>query len=343
MRYIKKYFDLLEELNIQGTYLTKSKDDKEEFKKKVEELIDSIVKKRGIQLPVEKFGKEYLEIRNTLFKQLPDLKELNFFKDFLTDSGELDLSNTYTKKTLNSALQEFLLDILCNETSDRSSKKIKTFDLKNIKFDYKLKSKQSNEDIYQVILPEDVKQHIIKNKDVNYLDHIIYMSCEPDNFNRIHFGGRIERKKIFKTHDKIGSKRSIMSYGTEYLGKSSSSYELLVGIPSSIKGLGLGYLMYKQFIQYLGFASSTRGSSKEAQEVWKKLSNESDLTGLILNLKFKERDDVWGKILMFDKEFKGDFKKICDDFLEKSKSEFILVSVSVDDFLKSKGISEEII
>lgn len=28
MRYIKKYFELLEEVNIQGTYLTKSKDDK---------------------------------------------------------------------------------------------------------------------------------------------------------------------------------------------------------------------------------------------------------------------------------------------------------------------------
>lgn len=61
-----------------------------------------------------------------------------------------------------------------------------------------------------------------------------------------------------------------------------------------------------------------RGSSKEAQEVWKKLSNDNDLTGLILNLKVKERDDVWGKILMFDKGFKGDFQKICNDFIEKS-------------------------
>jgi len=338
MRYIKKYFELLEELNIQGTYL--SKDDKEEFKKKVEELVDSIVQKRGIQLPVEKFGKEYLEIRNTLFKKLPDLKELSFVKNFLTN-GELDISDTYTKKSLNSTLQEFLLDILC-ETKIKSSKKTNTFDLKKVKFDYKLKSKQFNEDVYQIILPEDVKQYIIKNKDVNYLDYMIYMSCEPDNFNRVHFGGRVERKKIFKTHDKIGSKRSIMSYGTEYLGKSPSSYELLQGIPSSIKGLGLGYLMYKQFIQYLGFASSTKGSSKESQEVWKKISNDSDLTGLILNLKIKERDDVWGKILMFDKEFRGDFKVICDDFIEKSKSEFILVSVNVDDFLKSKGVSEKI-
>jgi len=344
MKYLKlfKSFEqrkILEELNIQGTYLVKSKDDKEEFKKNVKELIDSIVQKRSIQLPIEKFGKEYLEIRNTLFKQLPDLKKLNFFKDFLSDSGELDLSNTYNKKFLNSTLQEFLLDILCDETKIKSPKKTNSFDLKKVKFDYKLKSKQSNEDIYQVILPEDVKQYIIKNKDVNYLDHIIYMSCEPDNFNRIHFGGRIDRKKIFRTDDKLGSKRSIMSYGSEYLGKSPSSYELLQGIPSSIKGLGLGYLMYKQFIQYLGFASSTKGSSKEAQEVWKKLSNDNDLTGLILNLKVKERDDVWGKILMFDKGFKGDFKKICNDFIEKSKSEFILDSVSVDDFLKSKGIN----
>lgn len=340
MRYIKKYLELLKELNIQGTYLTKPKDDKEEFKKNVEELVDSIVKEKGIKLPVKKFGKEYLEIRNTLFKQLPHLK-LNFIKDFLSDSGELDLSNPYNKKSLNSTLQEFLLDILCNDTKIKP-KKTNIFDLKKIKFEYELKSKQTNELIYQVKLPEDVKQFIIKNKDVNYLDHMIYMSCEPNNFNRIHFGGRIERKKIFKNSDKIGSKRSIMSYGSEYLGKSPSSYELLQGIPSSIKGLGLGYLMYKQFIQYLGFASSSRGSSKEAQEVWKKLSNDTDLTGLILNLKTKERDDVWGKILIFDKEFKGDFKKICNDFINQSKSEFILVSINVDDFLKSKGVSDKV-
>jgi hypothetical protein len=124
---------------------------------------------------------------------------------------------------------------------------------------------------------------------------------------------------IYKTHDKIGTKRNIMSYGTEYLGKSPSSYELLVGIPSSIKGLGLGYLMYKQFIQYLGFASSTQGSSKESQAVWKKLSQDENLTGLILNLKNKYRD-----------------------FIDVSKSEFIMVSLNIDDFLKSKGISEQI-
>lgn len=147
---------------------------------------------------------------------------------------------------------------------------------------------------------------------------------------------------IYKTHDKIGTKRNIMSYGTEYLGKSPSSYELLVGIPSSIKCLGLGYLMYKQFIQYLGFASSTQGSSKESQAVWKKLSQDENLTGLILNLKNKYRDDTWGKILLFDKNFKGDFKKICKDFIDVSKSEFIMVSLNIDDFLKSKGISEQI-
>jgi hypothetical protein len=100
--------------------------------------------------------------------------------------------------------------------------------------------------------------------------------------------------------------------------------------------------MYKQFIQYLGFASSTQGSSKESQAVWKKLSQDENLTGLILNLKNKYRDDTWGKILLFDKNFKGDFKKICKDFIDVSKSEFIMVSLNIDDFLKSKGISEQI-
>jgi hypothetical protein len=342
MRYIKKYVDLLEELNIQGTYLTKSKDDKEEFRKRVKELVDSIIQKGDIQLPVEKFGKEFIEIRNELFKQLPTLKHLDFFKNnYILVNGELDLSMPGTRKNLNPIIQEFLLEMLCGESNIKNSKKEKIFDLKEIKFEYKLKLKRFDESIYQIILPENVKQHIIKNKDVNYLDHMIYISCEPDQFNRIHFGGRLERTKVFRTDDKIGSRRSLMGYGTDYLGKGTKIWDLLLGLPSSIKGLGLGYLMYKQFIQHLGFASSNNGSSKEAQEVWKKLSGDDDLSGLILNVKGNERYET-GMILMFDKEFKGDFKRVYQDFIKKIKSEFTIVSINIDDFLKSKGISEEI-
>lgn len=334
--------DLLEELNIQGTYLTKRKDDKEKLKQKIKEKFDSIVKQSGLKLPIEKWGKDFIEIKNQLLKELTHLNKYDFMKEYLNENGEIDFSNPYIKKTLNTYLKEFLIEFCSGETKQIKSKKVSQFDLKKVRFDYKLKSKQSNEHIYQVILPDDVKQYIIKNKDVNYLDSVIYISCESDNFNRIHFGGRIERRKIFKSHDKLGKQRSIMSYGTEYLGKSASSYELLQGIPSSIKGLGLGYLMYKQFIQYLGYASSTKGSSEEAQMVWQKLSNDDDLSGLILNLKMKDKDETWGKILMFDKNFKGDFKKICHDFIKASSSDFKVLSINLDEFLKSKGVSDKI-
>jgi hypothetical protein len=74
--------------------------------------------------------------------------------------------------------------------------------------------------------------------------------------------------------------------------------------------------------------------------VWQKLTKDDNLTGLIINLIKKEglsnMANTWGKILMFDKNFKGDFNKICRDFIEKSESGFEIVSLEVDDFLKSK-------
>ena len=132
MKWIKKYVDLLEELNIQGTYLTKSKDDKEEFRKRVQELVDSIVQKRGIQLPVEKFGKEFIEIRNELFKQLPTLNRLDFLRYVVLDNGKLDISMSGTRKYLNPIIKEFLLEMLCGESNIKNSKKENIFDLKEI-------------------------------------------------------------------------------------------------------------------------------------------------------------------------------------------------------------------
>ena len=132
MKWIKKYVDLLEELNIQGTYLTKSKDDKEEFRKRVKELVDSIIQKGDIQLPVEKFGKEFIEIRNELFKQLPTLNRLDFLRYVVLDNGKLDISMSGTRKYLNPIIKEFLLEMLCGESNIKNSKKENIFDLKEI-------------------------------------------------------------------------------------------------------------------------------------------------------------------------------------------------------------------
>jgi|694.fasta_scaffold51706_8 hypothetical protein len=329
--YLDQYY---EDLNIQGTYLTRHSEEKENMRSVVGDMIGSIVEEKGISLPVPKWGKEFVEIKKSLYERIKSLNKHDFMEDYLNNNQV----NTKHHR-LDSILKEFLISFCCDEQT-KNPIRLKPFDLKKVKFEFNLVSELPNEKIYQVVLPIDVKEYIIKNKDVNSLDHLIYMSCEPDNFNRIHFGGRMERKKIFKSHDKIAPKRNIMSYGTEYLGKSPSSYDLLNGLPSSIKGLGLGYLMYKQFIQHLGYASSSKGSSKESQMVWQKLTKDDNLTGLIINLIKKEglsnMANTWGKILMFDKNFKGDFNKICRDFIEKSESGFEIVSLEVDDFLKSK-------
>lgn len=48
------------------------------------------------------------------------------------------------------------------------------------------------------------------------------------------------------------------------------------GIGSALQGTGLGYLIYQQFIKYLGYGSSMQNSSDKAQVVWSKLAKDPD-------------------------------------------------------------------
>lgn len=65
------------------------------------------------------------------------------------------------------------------------------------------------------------------------------------------------------------------------------------GIRPTLKGLGLGYIIYEGLVRYLGYASSKSDASSAAQKVWSQIANDPDFVGMIAN----------GMILVFTKDF----------------------------------------
>lgn len=54
------------------------------------------------------------------------------------------------------------------------------------------------------------------------------------------------------------------------------------GVGQSLEGTGLGYLIYQQFIKYLGFGSSKPNASSKAQVVWSKLAKDPDFYSFVV-------------------------------------------------------------
>lgn len=58
------------------------------------------------------------------------------------------------------------------------------------------------------------------------------------------------------------------------------------GVGASLEGTGLGYLIYQQFIKYLGFGSSKPNASSKAQVVWSKLTKDPDFYSFVVQSDF---------------------------------------------------------
>ena len=55
------------------------------------------------------------------------------------------------------------------------------------------------------------------------------------------------------------------------------------GVGLSLEGTGLGYLIYQQFIKYLGYGSSKQNASDKAQVVWSKLVKDPDFYSFVVH------------------------------------------------------------
>jgi hypothetical protein len=59
-------------------------------------------------------------------------------------------------------------------------------------------------------------------------------------------------------------------------GEPGNRIHFMSGIPPVFMGTGLGYLIYQEFIKYLGWGSSTSSVSAESQRIWAKLIKDPD-------------------------------------------------------------------
>jgi hypothetical protein len=108
------------------------------------------------------------------------------------------------------------------------------------------------------------------------------------------------------------------------------------GIPNELKGIGLGYLIYEEFINFLGFASSGSHATSEAINIWKKLYNDPEFYGVVISL----NDNKKGGILLFHENYNGDVENIAFEFIKNYIFEIIqyrenLNPIKIDDKLIS--------
>jgi len=80
------------------------------------------------------------------------------------------------------------------------------------------------------------------------------------------------------------------------------------GIHPELQGTGLGYLIYQDFIKFLGFASSSDSATEDSKRVWQKLLNDPDFYGV-----FCEGDNI----LIVSKNWNGDTSSLFKTFIQK--------------------------
>lgn len=139
------------------------------------------------------------------------------------------------------------------------------------------------------------------------LDEYIYIVAEG-KFNRIHF-------TTFPFDDKLITSD---------------------GIPHFLRGTGLGYFIYENFIKFLGFASSNDNhTSPESLSIWNKIAKDPDFYGLII----KEEGNR-GRILVFHKDAKRDVEKIATKFIVNSVNPNCQEIIVDDELMKLPAVAD---
>ena len=90
-------------------------------------------------------------------------------------------------------------------------------------------------------------------------------------------------------------------------GEPRNRIHFMSGIPPVFMGTGLGYLIYQEFIKYLGWGSSTSNVSAESQRIWTKLIKDPDFYSFYID------GETSSRIFAIYKGTDKDIVKIIDD------------------------------
>ena len=119
-------------------------------------------------------------------------------------------------------------------------------DVKDIKINFELFKQEDTEELYRVILYNDiVKKYPFLgdySKETDHDKQYLIISRVKYHNNRLHF---------------------------------------VPGIPPESKGSGLGLIIYKQFIKHLGYGSSNQVAKVAAKKLWSKIIQDNDFISLL--------------------------------------------------------------
>jgi hypothetical protein len=178
----------------------------------------------------------------------------------------------------------------------------------------KFENWRGKKNYYLVKFPDKFKQQIVevitaKGESITLEEvdnYEIYIECEgEDGFNRTHFSG---------------------------------------GIPSKLRGINLGYIIYEEFIKYLGFASSNYSSTSLAQKVWRKIADDPDFLGICYKYGIIVFDASMDKVQMSNvallylsnQGINTDFGvEEIDEILNRLKSEGVNIDYKLIEIIKS--------
>jgi len=275
---IKKYLDFILELkkeDLKGSYLLNDYETNLELENKLKTIIDDKITLNQIQNPEKVGDKNFIKIKELLNN---DKDLLNKFRN--------NINNSINKEGLKKWIENFIKNKYLNITPIKKDKKEFDIDFKKVDKSSPM-YKQTGElnrgygdnfEIYQILFTKEINDLIEKNPEFNKADKYMYLTLETDHLNRVHFPGRQVRNWY--------------------------SYKLS-GIPTTLRGNGISFFIYKAFIHKVGYLTSSTSSSSSIRKIWEKILVDNSVNSIICN----------HDIIVFSKNYTGDIDNIVKKFL----------------------------
>ena len=237
--------------------------------------------------------------------------------------NELNITGTYLDKTNIPKSDTYSTSGIKKTTSDLLSKKGKIFKDEPTTtsepiLKFKVQTKSGNKTSHRIIFPP------------NFLDQdtdttTMYNLLDDSDVVKVPMNELLKDKFIL-TEDKF-NRIHFTSFGDTALPASD-------GVPKELRGIGLGYLIYDNFIKHLGFASSSHNhTSAESKIIWNKIATDPDFLCILL-----KEDKNRGEIIAIHKGF-TDTEKIAFEFIENlsPNTKEILID---DELMKLPAVAE---
>jgi hypothetical protein len=214
--------------------------------------------------------------------------------------NELNIAGTYLDKTNIPKSDTYSTSGIKKTTSDLLSKKGKIFKDEPTTtsepiLNFKVQTKSGNKTSHRIIFP------------TNFLDQdtdttTMYNLLDDSDVVKIPMKELLEDKFIV-TEGKF-NRIHFTTFEDTNLPASD-------GVPRDLRGIGLGYLIYDNFIKHLGFASSNNNhTSNESMSLWNKIATDPDFLCILL-----KEDKNRGEIMAIHKGF-AETEKIAFEFIE---------------------------